>query len=254
MASLVVLVVALAAERRALQEVLQKTRRSRLGGCPAVRGRLAGRDILLVQAGIGADRAQAAVASAAREADVTAAWSLGFAGGLGERLRPGDLVCPAAVLDEADSGGAPMIADVSHSAVCAALRHAALPTDPGRLITVGSVLRTPDAKRALGRRYEAVAAEMEAAGVVRAARACGIRWAVLKVIVDTADDVLPRFLVGCTTAGGDLRWRGIAAGLVSGRDAWTTLARLGRASRQAATALGKGLPVAFDAWAALTAS
>jgi adenosylhomocysteine nucleosidase len=253
MASLVVLIVALAAERRALQDVLQNARRSQLGACPAVRGRLAGRDILLVQTGIGADRAQAAVASVAREADLTAVWSLGFAGGLSERLRPGDLVYPATVLDEADGDGAPMSVDASHAAVCAQLHHATLPTDPGRLITVASVLRTPDAKRALGRRYQAVAAEMEAAGVVRAARARGIRWAVLKAIVDAADDPLPGFLAGCTTPGGDLRWGGIAAGILSGRNAWRTLAQLGRASRQAATALRKGLPVAFEAWAALTA-
>jgi len=253
MASLVLLVVALAAERYALQGSLQARRSERLGGRAAVRGRLAGRDILLVQAGIGRDRARDAVIAAAREFDVDAAWSLGFAGGLSERLHPGDLVCPAAVLDDADFGGVPMVADSSHATVCAALRRAAFPVDPGNLITVGSVLRTPEAKRAVGRRSGAVAVEMEAAGVARAARDLGIPWAVLKAIVDAVGEPLPPFLAGCTTPQGDLRWRGLLVGALEGRDFWRSLSRVGRASRQAGRTLWQGLEVAFGAWAALTA-
>ena len=253
MASLVLLVVALAAERYALQGSLQARRSERLGGRAAVRGRLAGRDILLVQAGIGRDRARDAVIAAAREFDVDAAWSLGFAGGLSERLHPGDLVCPAAVLDDADFGGVPMVADSSHTTVCAALRRAAFPVDPGNLITVGSVLRTPEAKRAVGRRSGAVAVEMEAAGVARAAQGLGIPWVALKTIVDTLDDQLPPFLAACTTPQGDVRWRGLVAGALTGPDAWRSLGRLARSSRKAGRTLRQGLEVAFETWAALTA-
>ena len=104
MASVVLLVVALAAERWALQGLLQGRRNQRFEGRSAVRGRLAGRDILLVQAGIGRERARDAVVAAAREFNLAAAWSLGFACGLSERLQPGDLIFPAAVLDDADAG------------------------------------------------------------------------------------------------------------------------------------------------------
>lgn len=252
MASLVLLVVALAAERYALQGSLQARRRERFGGRPAVRGRLAGRDVLLVQAGIGRERARDAVVAAAREFDVDAAWSLGYAGGLSDRLRPGDLVCPAAILDDADIDGVPMAADASHATMCAALRRAAFAVNPGNLITVGTVLRTPEAKRAVGERSGAVAVEMEAAGVARAARDLGIPWAVLKAIVDTVGDPLPPFLAGCTTPQGGLRWRGLVVGSLEGRDFWRSLGRLGRASRQAGRALWQGLEVAFGAWAGLT--
>ena len=252
MAPVVLLVVALAVERHALQGSLQERRNQRFGGRSAVRGRLAGRDILLVQAGIGRDRARDAVVAAAREFDVGAAWSLGFAGALSERLQPGDLVFPAAVLDDADVDGVPLAADVSHVTVCAALRRAAVPVDPGNLITVGTVLRTREAKRAVGLRSGAVAAEMEAAGVARAARDLGIPWAALKAIVDAVDDPLPPFLAACTTPQGDLRWRGLLVGALEGRDFWRSLGRLGRASRQAGRSLWQGLEVAFTAWAALT--
>lgn len=254
MTAVVLLVVALAVERHALQGSLQERRRQGLGGRPAVRGRLAGRDILLVQAGIGRDRAHDTVIAAAREFAVDAAWSLGFAGGLTDRLRPGDLVFPAAVLDDADTGGGPLAADSSHATVYAALSRAAIPVDAGNVITVETVLRTPEAKRAVRQRSGAVAAEMEAAGVARAARDLGIPWAALKAVVDAADDPVPPFLAKCTTPQGDFRWRGLLAGALEGRDFYRSLGRLGRASRRAGRTLWQASEVAFEAWAALTAS
>ena len=252
MVPLVLLVVALAAERRALQGILRTGRSQRLGRRPAVCGRLAGQDVLLVQAGIGRDRAREVVVVAAREFGVQAAWSLGFAGGLTERLRPGDLVYPAAVLDDAEPAGAPMVADASHAAVCAAMRRAALPVESGALITVRTALRTPESKRAVARRRGAVAVEMEAAGVASAARDLGIPWAALKAIVDAVDEPLPPFLAGCTSPQGDLRWRGLLAGVLEGREFWRSVRRLGQASRRAGLRLRRGLETAFGAWAALT--
>lgn len=249
----VLLVVALAAERQALQGLLQERRRRQLGGRSAVSGRLAGRDLLLVQAGVGRDRAYDAVVAASKEFEVQAAWSLGFAGGLSEQLRPGDLVFPTIVLDDADAGGVPLTADASHDTVSAALRRAAIPVETGSVLSVGTVLRTPESKRAAGRRTGAVAVEMEAAGVARAAGALGVPWVALKAVVDARDDQLPPFLAACTTPQGDVRWRGLLAGALTGRDFWRSLARLGRASRQAGRTLWQGLEVAFEAWAALTA-
>lgn len=253
MASIVLLVVALAAERQALQGLLQERRGRRLAGRAAVSGRLAGRDVLLVQAGVGRDRAHDAVIAAAREFPVRAAWSLGFAGGLSERLGPGDLVFPAVVLDDADAGAAPLAADASHATVCAALRRAAMSVDSGSLLSAMTVLRTPENKRAACRRSGAVAVEMEAAGVARAAQGLGIPWVALKAIVDTLDDPLPPFLAACTTPQGDVRWRGLLAGALAGRDVWRSLGRLGRSSRKAGRTLWQGLEVAFETWAALTA-
>jgi nucleoside phosphorylase len=215
---------------------------------------LAGRNVLLVQAGIGRDCARDAVLAASREFDVQAVWSLGFAGGLCERLRAGDLVCPGVVLNGADPTAPPHLAHASHEGVCAALRGANLGVEPGPLITVTTALHTPDAKRALGARSKAAAVEMEAAGVARAAHDLCIPWLALKVIVDGVDDPLPAWLSACTTAQGNLRWRGLWSGMREGRDFWRTMRRLAGASREAGQNLRRGLDAAFRAWVALTAT
>ncbi len=252
MSPIVLLVVALAIERRALQTALRAPRGERFDRWPAVRGRLADTDVLLVQAGIGQDRAREVVLAAAPKYGVRAAWSLGFAGGLAETLRPGDLVCPAIVLEDAESTDPPLLADSSHAAVCAAMRRAALPIESGALITVRAPLRTPEAKRDAALRHGAVACDMEAAGVARAARTLGIPWTALKAVVDAVDDSLPPPLSRCTSPRGEVRWSGFLACAIEGRQFWRSVRRLGSASRQATRSLRRGAEAAFGAWAALT--
>jgi nucleoside phosphorylase len=251
-ASPVLLVVALAAERHALRGSLRASRSGTLGNRPIVHGTLAGRNVLLVQAGIGRERARQAVIAAYRAFGAHAVWSLGFAGGLADTLQPGDLICPSAIVDDQRPAEAPMAADASHAAMCAALRRARLPVASGTLITVEAALRTPEAKRAAHRRSGAVAVEMEAAGVAQAAQELGIPWAALKVVVDAVGDPLPSSLARCTSPEGDLHWRGLLAGALEGRRFWRPLLRLGRASRVAGRNLWQGFEVAFGAWAALT--
>jgi adenosylhomocysteine nucleosidase len=246
------LVVALAAERRALQRSLRDRRSTHVVGHAAVVGRLADRDVILLQAGIGRDRARRAVAAAAREFDLRGVWSLGFAGGLCDALRPGALVCPAAVLDDVDPSDGPVAAERSHAHVCAALRAAGLTVAVGALITVGAPQCIPEVKRALGQRSGAMVVDMEAAGVVRTARDLRLPWVVLKAVVDAVDDPLPAFLAACTTLQGDLRWGGLWTGVREGRVFWQSVRRIGRASRLAGGSVRSGLEAAFGAWAALT--
>jgi adenosylhomocysteine nucleosidase len=252
MAPRVLLVAALAIERRALQASLRAPSACQLGGRPAVRGRLGDTDVLLVQAGVGRDRARATVLEAARTCDVGAAWSLGLAGGLVDGLRPGDLVYPAVALEDAESTEPPLRGDSAHEAVCAAMRRAALPVVPGAVVTVRAPLRTSEAKRAAARRYGAVACDMEAAGVARAARTLGIPWTALKAVVDAVDEPLPSSLDRCTSPEGDVRWRGLLACAFEGRQFWRSVRRLGSASRLATDRLRRGLEAAFRVWAALT--
>lgn len=252
MSPVVLLVVALAIERRALEAALRSPRVERFDRWPAVRGRLADTDVLLVQAGIGQDRACEAVLAAAPRYGVRAAWSLGFAGGLAETLRPGDLVCPATVLEDAEPAGPPLLADSSHAAVCAAVRRGALPIESGALLTVRAPLRTPEAKRDAALRRGAVACDMEAAGVARGARALGVPWTALKAVVDGVDDSLPHSLGRCMSPEGEVRWSGFLACAIEGREFWRWVRRLGSASRQATRSLRHGAEAAFGAWAALT--
>jgi adenosylhomocysteine nucleosidase len=252
MTSPVLLVVALAAERRALQGAIRAAGQLRLGMRPAMSGRLGGREVLLVQAGVGRTAAHEAVVAASRAWGVRAAWSLGFAGGLVDSLRAGDLVCPAAVLDDADPSNVLLPADPPHAALCAALRQVELRIDQRPVISVGIPLRTPEAKREVHGRCGAVAVEMEAAGVAHAARELGIPWLALKAIVDGVEDFLPQALAGCVTPQGDLAWTKLLTASLRGPEFWRSLHRLGRASRQAGRSLRHGLDAALTASAALT--
>lgn len=243
----VALVVATAQERRPLQRRLAAARQGRAGDFRVVVGGLAGRAVVLIQAGIGRDRARRALLAASHQFSFRAALSLGFAGGLAETLCVGDVVCPAAVLLDDGRTGQSFGVAPAQAAVRAALAAAGIRIHDGPLLTVDDPLRTPEVKRAAHRRTGAVAVDMEAAGVAEAARDLGIPWLAIKAVVDAAGEALPEFLAGCTTAQGELRWRGLLRGLASGgcrRALW----RLHRASGQAARGLQHALDVAFAAW------
>ncbi len=211
-------------------------------------GGLAGQTVVLLQAGIGHDRARSALLAAADRFSIRAAWSLGFAGGLTESLRPGDLVCPAVVLEDDGLSGHSFGAVPAQAQIRAALAVAGILADPGALLTVGVPLRTPSSKRAAQRRTGAVAVDMEAAGVVQAAKSLGIPWLAIKAVVDGVEEALPEFLANCTTASGQLRWRAVLGGLCGRGDGRRSLWRLSRASRQAARALQRALHVAVVTW------
>ncbi|HSB70015.1 MAG TPA: hypothetical protein VLT62_11835 [Candidatus Methylomirabilis sp.] len=236
----VALVVALAAERRALLEGLTAPRDRRLGSLRLVLGAFADQTVVLIQAGIGADRARSALQTAAREFSFRAAWSLGFAGGLEEGLAAGDLICPAVVLLDDGRQGQAFAASPTQAAIGAALGSA----HPGPLLTAQTPLRTEQAKRAARERTGAAAVDMEAAGVAAAARDLQIPWLAIKAVVDGVREPLPEFLTGCTLPSGDLRWRGLLGSLFIG-ERRQVLRRLRRAAGQSGINLTRSLDVAL---------
>lgn len=244
----VAMVVALARERRALQDALAAGLQWWTEDFRAVSGRLGDQPVIVIQAGIGRDRARRALLATSRWHPLRAAVSLGFAGGLVDALRPGDLVCPAMVLSDDGVLGLPFPAAPGQAAVRAALSADGPRVHDGPLLTVDAPLRTPQVKRAAHQRTGAVAVDMEAAGMAEAAQALGIPWLALKAVVDGVEEPLPEFLAGCTTDRGELRWRGLLGALLAGGERRRTLRRLGRASQQAGLGLRRGLSVALAAW------
>lgn len=243
----IALVVALAQESRAVRRCLASVRGWHTEGFHGLTGRFVRQPIVLVQAGIGGDRARRALLAASGRFPFRAAWSVGFAGGLVEGLRPGDLVCPGVVLKDDGRTGQAFPVAPARMAVIAALSAASIPLADGALLSVDSPIRSPEAKRAAHLRTSAVAVDMEAVGVAEAAERLGIPWLAIKSVVDGADEPLPGFLAGCTTSRGDLRWRGVLWSLAAGSRR-RTLRRLARASRLAALALQRGLEAALPAW------
>ncbi len=247
------LVVAMAAERRALERTFGARRRTRHGGIPCSRGHLAGQELLLLQAGIGASRARSALLRAADSAPLAGAWSLGFAGGLLPDLRTGDLVCPACVLHHPAVAGPAVAARPVQTRTLEGLRRAGHVAHGGPLLTVEAPLRTPAAKRRAADDTAAVAVDMEAAGVVEAATELGIPWLALKVILDPADQPLDGRLARCTTPEGNPRWSGIVAALIEGAETRRMLWSMRHTARLAAASLARGFEAALAAWACLDA-
>ena len=245
------LVVALAAERRAVQRCLPALRRQPWEDGWIWVGDCHGQQLGVLQAGIGRLRARSALLGVARRLSVSGAWSLGFAGGLHEDLRAGDLMCPEAVLHEAKGETQCSPPPPGCQVVRAALAAEGLPVHGGGLLTVDVPLRTPEAKRLAQRRTGALAVDMEAEGVADAAGQLGIPWLALKAVVDSAAEPLPEFLERLSTVEGNLRWARVLGGLVAA-ERRRVLRGVGRAAARAAASLRRGLPVAIRAWTALT--
>lgn len=248
------MVVALGQERRALQHSLASPLHWWSEAFHAVSGRSAGHAVVLIQAGIGRDRARRALQAAAQWFEFCAAWSLGFAGGLTEDLRPGDLVCPSIVLLDDGVSGTPFPAGPAQAGVRAALSAARIACVEGPLLTVEAPLRTLQAKREAHRRTGAMAVDMEAAGVAEAATRLGIPWLAFKAVVDPVEEPLPDFLADCITPSGDVRWRAVVASLLGSSQRRRTLSRLGRATRRAGRGLRGSLGLLLGAGGCLDAA
>lgn len=191
------IVAALAAEARALGRTSsdQRTPRSL-----ATHTRLA-------VSGIGAEAA-AHAARALIEAGVTALASWGMAGGLDPALSAGRIFLPSAVTSGEGAGlptagewrerlGAALAAH--HPIICGSLLSSSRP--------IKAVAAKADAFRATG----ALAVDMESLAVAKIAAAHGLPFIAVRVIVDSAQDVLPRAAVVATRSGQVRIWRLIAA-------------------------------------------
>jgi nucleoside phosphorylase len=157
-------------------------------------GKAAGKDVLLVETGMGAERCAAALA-ALPAFPVELAVSSGLAGSLQEGVRSADLV--------ADPHGAPL-------AVLEAVREAAAaaqaPLHLGRMVSSSRVLTEPAQKRALGENRRALAVDMESAQVRLWAGERGASFLALRAVLDELGDRLPADAPAAAGAAAALRY------------------------------------------------
>ncbi len=182
------LVVALEVERHAVERLLRPWT-PEAGPLPIRSGMLGGRSVVLIQAGLGADRSGEAVRLIARRFGCRSVWSVGLAAGLDQSLRPGDLVFPDLVIGpdgrRLDCPIPPALRAVLDD----------LPVHTGPLVSVASPALTPAAKQALRAASGAAALDMEASGVASAADRLGLSWLVLKAVLDPAELPVPPYLL-----------------------------------------------------------
>jgi adenosylhomocysteine nucleosidase len=214
-------VAALTSEARALGPVKR-------GGA----GRLVLNDGTLVAvSGMGAAAADAARALV--EAGATALVSWGMAGALDPGLEAGDVCLPSEVIAADGSSFStarhwrePLAASIG------AQRRVAC----GRLFTSSEAIGTASAKEAAFRRTGAAAVDMESAAVAQVAALHGMPFIAVRVIVDTAADVVPSAVLAASHGGQVHLWR-LLWGLVLAPADLAPLMRLARRYRVATRSL-----------------
>ena len=177
---------------------------------------------LLIISGMGpeaATRASWALVAAGAQGLV----SFGLAGALDPGLGAGAVLLPQAVTDGTDTLAA--TCDLWRGSL-AALPHSSV---GGTLLSVAQPLSTRAAKSLAWSRTGARAVDMESFAIGRVAREAGIKFAVARVIIDTAADGVPPSVVRATDPYGEVAYPRLLAGLL--RDPAEVFALLGLAQR-----------------------
>src|SRR5712691_4672738 len=170
-------------------------------------------DVVLLQCGMGPERAAQAVLWLGQHYQLAGVLSVGFAGGLQAELRPGDALLVTHILAQADVASAASLAAGSGIRPDARLAHiaamavaqAAIVSHTGTLLSTTAVVSQAAAKQDIGRRSGALAVDMESYSVGHVATQNHIPFAVLRTIFDTANETFSLPVTTCTTATGSVR-------------------------------------------------
>jgi adenosylhomocysteine nucleosidase len=174
-------------------------------------------EIVAVCGGIGVEPARRAAEAAIALYHPAQLLSVGFAGALDSNLRVGAIFSPAAVIDARDGS------------------RSSIEGGQGTLITFAAVASVKQ-KANLSQAYGAQAVDMEAAAVVAAAQAHGIRFTATKVISDGLDFEMPE-TAKFIDAQGQFQTARFAIHVALRPWLWRRVAILARNTRMAASVL-----------------
>jgi adenosylhomocysteine nucleosidase len=179
------LVFALEMESGGLEDRLQDLSSIHACGFAVRLGQLHGRQLVLVRSGAGRAAAAKATAALLNGHQPALVISAGFAGGLDPALARGDILLAEELVDTAGN-----------------VLPVELPLERGwfssqqglhlgRLLTADRIVRLPEEKRALGRKHQALAIDMETFAVAQACRDRQTRFLAVRVVTDAVDETLP---------------------------------------------------------------
>ena len=183
--------------------------------CRVYRGRLGGKACLIVQTGIGRQRAEKATGFVLDRYPVTALISLGFAGALTPDLRIGDVVVCSAVHRASGFGNdereaAPYAADTRLLALASGGPPSATTRfSLGTTVSVPRVVSGARAKQELSREFQAQIADMESYWIAGVAFTRRVPFIAIRSISDTLHDDL-RAVDHILDAEGRVLWRRVA--------------------------------------------
>jgi adenosylhomocysteine nucleosidase len=202
------LVFALPIEAGGLVDRLSGAIRIEGSGFVAREGGLDGRRLVIVESGVGCAAARRATETLIAGHRPQWVISAGFAGGLHASVAQGDILLPDEIVD-ANERKLAIDFKVERETI-ATQRHLHV----GRLLTADRIIHDPAEKEALGRRFGALAVDMESIAVAEVCRSEKVRFLAVRVISDTVGRELPKdidFLVKRRTRAGRL---GAAAGAI----------------------------------------
>ena len=188
-----VIFVALEVEEGPIRCLLDARRRLRVGYFPLTVGEFAGGSVVICRSGPGR-RAAAAAEVVLSFYRPEAAFSLGFAGGLVETQKAGDLFFSAQLGSLGVDKGPfnPLYSDERLLKLAErAAKRAKQQHERSASITVDSVVAEPSVKRSLGRTSDAQVVEMEDYWLARAAKEQGTPFLAVRTIIDRLSDTIP---------------------------------------------------------------
>jgi adenosylhomocysteine nucleosidase len=188
---------------------------------------------LLTISGMGSEAATWAARSLA-DAGATALVSWGMAGGLDPSLAAGTLILPTEII--ALNGSAIPTSRPWRERLSAAVSPHR-PAVPGKLVTSTRAVGSVADKAALFRQTGAAAVDMESLAIAEVALSRHLPFLAVRVIVDSARDVLPKVVAAAADSAGHLHlWRLLGALTVTPSDL-VPLIRLARCYRAAGQSL-----------------
>jgi adenosylhomocysteine nucleosidase len=178
-------VFALSIEAGCFVDTLGDVRVTRGDGFVVRQGGLGGRDVVLVESGAGGEHATTATHAMIDAYQPRLVVSAGFAGGLVPYARRQDLILATELRN---SVGQEIALDPkAHVSWLGDVPRCHL----GRLLTLDRVVRLREEKEELGRRYEALAVDMESFAVAEICRTRDVEFLAVRAVSDALEDELP---------------------------------------------------------------
>ena len=176
-----------AATYEELQDVLKRmtsVRRESRGGMHVFYGSMNGRDLLLVQTGVGPKKAGAAANRIIKDHAPRAVLSIGAAGAADPLLHVGDIVIIKNILHHADGHFATDL--LLSGQIALQLSDAGMPVSRGDCFTVGAFIHTLSEKRRIFENTGARVIDMESASLAKRFRPAGVAFLDIRIVSDTA--------------------------------------------------------------------
>lgn len=167
--------------------------------------------------------------------------SFGIAGGLDPAYKTGDIIVASSV--KLAQGSELVFDERQRDRLISLLLNAGFSVWAGMILGVDQVIADPQEKSILHHRTSAAAVDMESAGVAQAAFRHNVDFLALRVIADTADEVIPSSALGAISDTGEAKPWPVIKGLMRHPTEIPKIRKLAKSSRIAHATLAKAADI-----------